>query len=122
MKRFTYSLLISVVSTATAFAGVSISSPSSGEHVTSPFTLSATSTSCSSETVGTMGYSIDNGDTTQINNTSFDEQVSASAGTHTVHVKAWGASGAVCVSDVPSMLQASRTMWPLTHPSFHRML
>ncbi len=100
MKRFTYSLLISVVSTATAFAGVNISSPSSGEHVTSPFTLSATSTSCSSETVGTMGYSIDNGDTTQIHNTSFDEQVSASAGTHTVHVKAWGSSGAVCVSDV----------------------
>ena len=100
MKRFSYSLLIACISTASAFAGVSISSPSSGEHVTSPFTPSATSTSCSSQTVGTMGYSLDNGDTTMVKNTSFDEQVSASAGTHTVHVKAWGDSGAVCVTDV----------------------
>jgi hypothetical protein len=47
-----------------------------------------------------MGYSIDDGDTTQIHNTSFDEQVSAKAGTHTVHVKSWGDNGAVCVTDV----------------------
>jgi hypothetical protein len=100
MKSFTYSLLIVLISSASAFAAVSISSPSSGEHVISPFTLSATSTSCSSQTVGTMGYSIDNGDTTMIKNTSFDEQVSATVGTHTVHVKAWGSDGEVCVADV----------------------
>lgn len=100
MNRLTYSLLIVFLSTASAFAGVSISSPSSGEHVSSPFTLSATSTNCSSQAVRTMGYSIDSGDTTMIHNTSFDEQVSAAAGTHTVHVKAWGESGAVCVTDV----------------------
>jgi hypothetical protein len=92
-------LLVSIAA-APAFASVSISSPSSGEHVTSPFTLSATSSSCSSQSVGTMGYSIDNGDTTMVKSTSFDEQVGASVGTHTVHVKAWGASGAVCVTDV----------------------
>ena len=100
MKLSTYSLLFLFVTTASAFASVNISSPSSGEHVASPFTLSATSTSCSSQTVTTMGYSIDNGDTTQIHNTSFDEQVSASAGTHTVHVKSLGDNGAVCVADV----------------------
>jgi hypothetical protein len=100
MKSFTYSLLIALISSASAYAGVSISSPSSGEHVISPFTLSATSTSCSSQTVATMGYSIDTGDTTTINNTSFDEQVSATAGTHTIHVTSWGDSGAVCVTDV----------------------
>jgi len=100
MKSLTYSLLIVFISTASAFAGVNISSPSSGEHVTSPFTLSATSTSCSSQTVGTMGYSIGSGDTTMIHNTSFDEQVSAAAGSHTVHVKSWGDKGAVCVTDV----------------------
>jgi hypothetical protein len=100
MKSFTYSLLIVFISTASAFASVSISSPSSGEHVISPFTLSATSTSCSSQTVGTMGYSIDSGDTTTISNTSFDEQVSAAVGTHTVHVKSWGDQGAACVTDV----------------------
>ena len=100
MKFPTYSLLVVFVTTASAFASVSISSPSNGEHVSSPFTLSATSTSCSSQTVGTMGYSIDNGDTTQIHNTSFDAQVSAPAGTHTVHVKSWGDQGAACVTDV----------------------
>jgi hypothetical protein len=100
MKSLTYSLVITFISTATAFGSVNISSPSSGEHVISPFTLSASSTSCSSQTVGTMGYSIDNGDTTMIHNTSFDEQVSASLGNHTVHVKAWGSDGAVCVTDV----------------------
>jgi hypothetical protein len=47
-----------------------------------------------------MGYSIDSGDTTMIHNTSFDKQVSATLGTHTVHVKAWGDGGAVCVTDV----------------------
>lgn len=100
MKFPTYSLLVVFATTASAFASVSISSPSNGEHVSSPFTLSATSTSCSSQTVGIMGYSIDNGDTTQINNTSFDAQVSAPAGTHTVHVKSWGDQGAACVTDV----------------------
>jgi hypothetical protein len=100
MKLQTYSLLFLFVATASAFASVSISSPSSGEHVASPFTLSATSTSCSSQTVTTMGYSIDSGDTTYIHNTSFDEQVSANAGTHTIHVKGLGDKGAVCVTDV----------------------
>src|ERR1700722_15656575 len=100
MKSLTYSLVIAFISTATAFGSVNISSPSSGEHVISPFTLSASSTSCSSQTVGTMGYSIDNGDTTMIHNTSFDEQVSASLGNHSVHVKGGGSGGAVCVTDV----------------------
>jgi hypothetical protein len=100
VKLFLSPLLLVSIAAVPAFASVSISSPSSGEHVTSPFTLSATSSSCSSQSVGTMGYSIDNGDTTMVKSTSFDEQVSAAVGTHTVHVKAWGASGAVCVTDV----------------------
>lgn len=116
MKSFTYSLLIVLISTASAFAGVSISSPSSGEHVSSPFTLSATSTSCSSQTVGAMGYSIDSGGTTMVHNTSFDLQVTAPLGTHTVHVKAWGASGAVCVTDV-SIDVTSMTSGPLADSS-----
>jgi len=99
MRLFFPSLLITCIAAVPAFASVSISSPSSGEHVTSPFTLSASSSSCSSQSVGTMGYSIDNGDTTLVKTTSLDEQVSAAVGTHTVHVKSWGSSGAVCVTD-----------------------
>jgi hypothetical protein len=116
MKLFLSPLLIASIIAVPAFASVNISSPSSGEHVTSPFTLSATSTSCSSHSVGTMGYSIDNGDTTQIHNTSFDEQVSAAVGTHTVHVKSWGSNGAVCVTDV-SIDVTSATDNPATSSS-----
>jgi len=48
-----------------------------------------------------MGYSIDNGDTTQLHgDTSINAKVSASAGTHTVHVKAWSSTGAVCTAQV----------------------
>jgi hypothetical protein len=100
MKFFLSPLLIVSLTAVPAFASVSISSPSSGEHVTSPFTLSATSSSCSSQPVSTMGYAIDNGDTTMVNNTSFDQQVSATVGTHTVHVKSWGDKDAECVTDV----------------------
>lgn len=100
MKLFLSPLLLVSIAAVPAFASVSISSPSSGEHVTSPFTLSVNSPSCSSQSVATMGYSIDNGDTTMVHSNSFDEQVSAAIGTHTVHVKAWGSGGAVCVADV----------------------
>jgi hypothetical protein len=101
MKLCSYALLILLMFTAPAFAGVTISSPSNGDQVSSPFALSANATSCSSQTVSAMGYSLDSSsDTTQVKNTSFDTKVSSSAGTHTVHVKAWGDKGAVCVTDV----------------------
>ena len=84
-----------------AFANPTISSPGSGADVSSPFTLSADSSSCSSQTVTAMGYSLDSSsDTTIVNSTSIDAKVSASSGSHTVHVKAWGDKGAVCVADV----------------------
>jgi len=69
--------------------------------VTSPFTLSASAPNCSSQVVGVMGYSLDNSaDSTFVTGTDVDASVQASAGVHTVHVKAWTASGAVCVTDV----------------------
>jgi hypothetical protein len=48
-----------------------------------------------------MGYSLDSStDTTIVNAPSITKSVYASAGGHTVHVKAWGVSGASCVTDV----------------------
>ena len=86
---------------APASASVTIASPSNGETLTSPFTLSADATTCSSQTVSTMAYSLDSGsDLASVDGTSMDMQVSAAAGAHTVHVKAWGDAGAVCVTDV----------------------
>jgi hypothetical protein len=82
-------------------SNVTINSPSSGQHVTSPFTLSASAATCSSHQVSTLGYSLDSGDTTMLSGkTSIDTSVSASVGSHTVHVKSWNVNGSVCVADV----------------------
>lgn len=84
-----------------AFAGVTVNSPANNSGVASPFKLSADASSCSSQAVSTMGYSIDNSsDTTIVDGTSIDTSVLSAAGTHTLHVKAWGDSGASCVTDV----------------------
>jgi hypothetical protein len=100
MKLFFYPLLFILVSTAPVF-GVSITSPSSGEHVSSPFTLTASSATCSSKPVTTIGYSLDSGGTTLLRGETYlDTKVSASVGSHTVHVKVWNADGSVCVTDV----------------------
>ena len=48
-----------------------------------------------------MGYSLDNSSSTTIVNASVvGTYVYASQGTHTLHVKSWGTSGAACVADV----------------------
>ncbi len=84
-----------------ARAGVTVVSPSNGSEVGSPFTLSANATSCSSQNVAAMGYSLDSStDTTIVNNTSLDASVQSGTGSHTLHVKAWGNAGSVCVTDV----------------------
>ena len=100
MRLLFYPLLFVLVSTAPVF-GVAISSPSSGEHVSSPFTLTASSATCSSKPVTTIGYSLDSGGTTLFKGNGYvDTKVSASVGSHTVHVKVWNGDGAVCVTDV----------------------
>lgn len=84
-----------------AFADVSVSSPGNGDDVTSPFELTASSPTCSSQTVSAMGYSLDNSpNTTTAEGTSIQTNVSAATGTHTLHVKSWGNKGSACVTDV----------------------
>jgi hypothetical protein len=84
-----------------ALASVDINTPINGSQVDSPFKVSADAATCSSQSVSTMGYSLDNSpDTTMVSGESVDASVSASAGAHTLHVKAWNGSGAVCVADV----------------------
>lgn len=87
---------------ASAFAEVSISSPTRGTEVTSPFRLSASAATCSAQPVRSMTYSLDSGgsDLANVTATFLEDSVSAGAGTHTVHVKALGDDGAFCVTDV----------------------
>ncbi len=67
----------------------------------SPFTLEASATTCSSQAVTSIGYSLDSStDTVAANGNSINTPVSAQTGTHTLHVKAWGEQGASCDQDL----------------------
>jgi hypothetical protein len=90
-----------VVMAVPALAGVTVNSPYNNAQVGSPFTLSADASTCSSKTVTAMGYSLDSSsETTIVDKTSIELSVQASAGSHTLHVKAWGEGGVSCVTDV----------------------
>lgn len=82
-------------------SGITVTTPSNGASVVSPFNLSASATNCSNQPVTSIGYSLDNSTSTSTaSGTSVNTSVSAATGTHTLHVKAWGSLGASCVSDL----------------------
>jgi hypothetical protein len=86
---------------ATAFANPTVSSPANGATVTTPFTLTASDSSCSSHAISAMGYSFDNSpNNTFVYSNSINASVSASAGAHVLHVKSWGQGGGACDTDV----------------------
>ena len=100
-KLFSLPLLLAVAASLPTFASVTVSSPGNGSEVSSSFGLSANASTCSSQPVSVMGYSLDNStDTTTATGTAINTQVSAGTGSHTLHVKAWGNQGASCDSDV----------------------
>ena len=108
----TSSLLFSLftVLAIPALAGVNVNSPVNNSGVASPFLLSASATSCSSQNVSAMGYSFDgSADTTVIDGTSIETSVGSASGTHTLHVKAWGESGSTCVTEVTINVTAGTT-------------
>jgi len=81
------------VAKATPAPDISIASPASGAHVSSPFKVVASSKACGGVSTTAMGYSIDSGSAV-IEPTSFTASVKASAGSHTLHVKCWGSGTA----------------------------
>ena len=88
MKTLLFAALALATSSVPAQA-ISVYSPSNGATVTSPFVVSASTTTCAGLPAVSMGYSIDSG-TAVIEPTSFSASVSASAGSHVLHVKCWG--------------------------------
>jgi hypothetical protein len=101
LKKLSLASSLVLILVSPAFAGVSVSSPGNGTEVSSPFQLYADASTCSSQSVNAMGFSLDSStDTTVVDNNSVNARVSASTGKHTVHVKAWGDQGASCVTDV----------------------
>lgn len=103
---------INVVQTSSSSttSNVVVSNPVSGASVTSPFSLAASGTLCLGQSITAMGYSLDNStSTTTLNGTTLNASVSAAAGSHTVHVKSWGANGSGCVTDVPVTVKSAST-------------
>ncbi len=90
-----------LVSAAPVFANVTVSSPANGAQVATTFTLKATASPCSSQTVSAMGYSFDNSpSTTIVYSTTINASITGPTGSHTLHVKSWGNRGGSCVTDL----------------------
>ena len=88
-------------------SNVAISSPASGASVSSPFTVTASATTCNSQSVTSIGYTLDGGLTyTTSNGTALSAQVAASAGAHTVNIVANGSNGASCNTSESVMVTA----------------
>jgi hypothetical protein len=101
MREFSVAASLVMTLTVPALAGVTVNNPVSNAGVTSPFPLSATAVTCSSQNVTAMGYSFDSSsDTTVVQGSSVETAVGSAAGVHTLHVKAWGDRGSACVTDV----------------------
>jgi hypothetical protein len=91
-KQVNAQLLYNITIVAGA-SNISVATPVNGSKLNSPFNLVASTKTCASVPAVSMGYSIDSGPVT-IEPTSFSASVSASAGTHTLHVKCWGQNAA----------------------------
>lgn len=87
--------------------GITVSSPYNGTSHTSPFTLTASASSCQSKSITSMGYSLDSGATTMVDSSRIGATVTAASGSHTVHVKAWGSGGVVCTAAVAITITGS---------------
>jgi hypothetical protein len=117
MNSFTKIYLFSSLAVSLAvpgFASVTVNAPINATEVTSPFTVSANSATCSNQNVGYMGYSLDNSsDTTFVKGTSVDVSVASPNGTHVLHVKSWGEKGSACVADVSLTVNPPQTSNPV---------
>jgi hypothetical protein len=107
-QRLWIVFLLFVSTAIPSFAGVIVNAPASGSTVNSPFSLSAFTSLCSGQQVSVTGYSLDSSpNTTIFNAPAITTSVSAATGGHTLHVKAWGVSGASCDTDVAITVAAS---------------
>lgn len=89
------------MASAPTFAQTTISSPTDGQQVSSPFNLNMSASYCSSQPVTAVGYSLDSSpNTSSWQDTQINGPVAAPAGWHTLHVKVWNGQGGVCVTDV----------------------
>ena len=108
-------IMVSSSASAGLFTDLTVSQPSSGAKLVSPFALRASTTMCQSQSIAAMGYSIDDSsNTTAVYGAALNMQAVSPIGAHTIHVKSWGNQGASCVSNIAINVVASPVS---THPS-----
>lgn len=101
LKVLAPACLMLVAAAVPALAQTTIVSPTNGQQVTSPFTLNMWADSCNGNSVGAVGYSLDDSpDTSSWNTWYIDGPVAAPSGWHTLHVKVWDVYGDPCDTDV----------------------
>jgi hypothetical protein len=84
----------------TVGSGVVVSSPVNGSTVPSTFLLNATASTCGGQSTSSMAYSFDSNTDNVISAQSINQNISTSAGSHLLRVKAWGNAGAFCETDL----------------------
>ena len=109
MKKIAFAaLLIALTAAAPAFAGVIVYSPANGSQVPSTFNLHAYANWCGNQAVTAIGVSWDTSSQTSIAYTQdLNTTASGGSGWHTLHVKAWGNGGGLCVTDVAVNISGS---------------
>ena len=94
-------IMVSSSAAPALFTDLTVTQPSAGSKLVSPFALAATETQCQSQAVSAMGYSIDDSsNTTIVYGAALNVQAVSPTGAHTIHVKSWGNRGSSCVSNV----------------------
>ncbi len=94
-------IVVSASAASAQVTNVTVSQPTSGQELVSPFTLIASGTECQSQPIGAFGFSIDtSSDTTIVTGTSVNAAVTSATGAHTLHIKSWGTQGSACDTDV----------------------
>jgi hypothetical protein len=110
LRSLTLAPLTLLALTVPALAGVVVNAPVTNTSVTTPFTLSASAVTCSSQSVVSMGYSFDSSaNSATYSGQSINKSISSSTGAHTLHVKAWGPNGAACVTSIAITVKAAPT-------------
>ena len=90
---------------------VTVTEPTPGEQVISPFPLQASDATCSGQQVATMAYSLDSASALLglVDGKALDASVTAPVGSHVVHVKSWGPGNTACVTDVTVQVEPQAT-------------
>src|SRR5579863_8084796 len=110
MKTHLLALLALAVS-AIPMSAITVVTPSNGAVLTSPFKLTASTSTCGGVPAVSMGYSIDH-NTAIIEPTSFTAMVAATPGAHVLHVKCWGKQvNAQVLLTLQSLRQLPVSLW-----------